>query len=115
MDEAVWEALVATQSPEIIRAGPRAHVERYLETNGGEDTYLTQGGPTLFLTSTGRKTGEKRISPANFMRDGDDVIVVGSIAGLDRHPGWALNLEGNPEGWAQVKDRRRPVRARGER
>jgi deazaflavin-dependent oxidoreductase (nitroreductase family) len=45
------------------------------------------------------------------MQDGEDLIVVGSIAGLDRHPHWALNLDANPEAWVQVKAERWPVLA----
>ena len=112
MDEAEWDLLVKTRSPEIIRLGSRAHVKTYLESNGEGDTYLTQGGPTLLLATTGRKSGEEHVSPANFMQDGEDVIVVGSIAGLERHPHWALNLEAKPEGWVQVKARRWEVTAR---
>jgi len=112
MDEAEWELLVKTRSPEIIRFGSRAHVQTYLETNGEGDSYLTQGGPTLLLATTGRKSGQEHISPANFMQDGDDVIVVGSIAGLEKHPHWALNLDAQPEGWVQVKARRWEVTAR---
>jgi deazaflavin-dependent oxidoreductase (nitroreductase family) len=112
MEQEAWNALMATRKPEIIRLGSRAHVQRYLELDGGEDTYLTQGGPTLLLGTTGRKSGKEHISPANFMQDGDDVLVVGSIAGLDQHPHWALNLEARPEGWVQVKARRWPVKAR---
>ena len=112
MDEEQWDLLMKTRSPEIIRVGSRAHVQQYLANDGEGDTYITQGGPTLLLGTTGRKSGAEHISPANFMPDGDDVIVVGSIAGLERHPHWALNLERNPEAWVQVKARRWPVTAR---
>lgn len=112
MGEAEWDLLMKTRSPEIIRFGSRAHVQKYLETNGEGDTYLTQGGPTLLLATIGRRSGEEHISPVNFMQDGEDVIVVGSIAGLEQHPHWALNLDAKPEGWVQVKARRWDVTAR---
>jgi deazaflavin-dependent oxidoreductase (nitroreductase family) len=112
MDDEAWEMLMKTRDPAIIKIGARAHVQRYLETNGGEDTFTTQGGPTLLLGTTGRKSGNEQITPANFLQEGDVVYVVGSIAGLDRHPSWVLNLEANPEAWVQVKDRRWNVTAR---
>ncbi len=90
--EAEWKTMMATRSPEIIRLGSRAHVQRYLETDGGEDTYITQGAPTLLIGTTGRKTGTEQISPATFLEDGKDVLIVGSVFGLDRHPSWVLNL-----------------------
>ena len=51
----------------------------------------------LFLTTTGRKSGEKRTVPTFFMRDGDALIVVPSNAGDPRDPAWYLNLQANPE------------------
>ena len=112
MEEEAWQMLIATRDHQIIRAASIDHVRRYQETGGGDDTFLTQGGPTLLLGTTGRKTGEERISPVNFMEDGDDVIVVGSEAGLPKHPHWAQNLDKTPRGWVQVKDRKWNVTAR---
>jgi len=112
MGQEEWDLLMKTRSPEIIRLGSRAHVQMYLKENGEGDTFITQGGPTLLLATTGRKSGDEHISPANFMEDGEDVFVVGSIAGLERHPHWALNLEAKSEGWIQVKARRWNVTAR---
>jgi deazaflavin-dependent oxidoreductase (nitroreductase family) len=112
MDDAAWEMLMKTRSPEIIRLGSRAHVKTYLERGGEGDIFYTQGAPTLLLTTTGRKSGEDQVSPVNFMQHGDDLVVVGSIAGLERHPHWALNLDAKPEGWVQVRARRWPVNAR---
>ena len=81
-----------------------------LEAKGEGDIYITQGGPTCLVTSIGRKTGNEIVSPANFMQDGDDVYVVGSIAGLEKHPHWALNLEATPRGWVQIKANKYPVK-----
>jgi deazaflavin-dependent oxidoreductase (nitroreductase family) len=103
MEEAEWDLLMKTRAPEIIRLGARAHVQNYLETNGGGDTYLTQGAPTLLLTTIGRISQSEQTMPANFLQDGDDIYVVGSIAGLDRHPHWALNLDTKPKAWVQIK------------
>lgn len=111
MEQAEWDILMTTREPEIIKAGARAHVKLYLDTDGGGTSYTTQGAPTLLLGTTGRRSGVEQIAPANFMQRGDDVIVVGSIAGLDRHPHWALNLDANSEAWVQVKAKRWPVTA----
>jgi deazaflavin-dependent oxidoreductase (nitroreductase family) len=101
-----WDNLIKTRDPAIIRLAAKAHVQMYLDNNGEGTTYLTQGGPTLLLGLKGRKSGDEVISPVNFFEDGDDLYVVGSIAGLDKHPHWALNLDANPEGWVQVKAKR---------
>jgi deazaflavin-dependent oxidoreductase (nitroreductase family) len=112
MTEEAWEALLNARRPEIIRAGGKDHVRRYIETNGGEGTDTAQGGPCLLLTTIGRKSGNEVTTPVNFMRDGETVYVVGSIAGLEDHPRWVLNLEASPRGWLQEKAKRWPVTAR---
>jgi deazaflavin-dependent oxidoreductase (nitroreductase family) len=62
-----------------------------------------QKGPVALLTTTGRKTGEPRVSPLLYMRDGDRVILVASHGGRDKHPLWYLNLKANPKVQVQIK------------
>jgi len=71
-----------------------------------------QGIPVALLTTTGRKSGEPRISPLYFHRDGDTVVVAASKGGSDKHPMWYLNLLAHPDVTVQVRDRRRAMRAR---
>lgn len=59
--------------------------------------------PVALLTTTGRKSGEPRITPLYFHRDGDTVVVVASKGGSDKHPMWYLNLEANPKVQVQIK------------
>ena len=47
-----------------------------------------------------------------FLADGERMVVIGSNAGNERPPAWALNLEANPEAEVQVRGRRAKVRAR---
>ena len=62
-----------------------------------------QGIPVALLTTTGRKSGEPRISPLYFHRDGDTVVVAASKGGSDKHPMWYLNLKANPKVQVQIK------------
>lgn len=55
MTDEAWAALMANRNAEIIRAAGREHAHRYQETKG-EGTSETRGGPTLLLTTIGRKT-----------------------------------------------------------
>jgi deazaflavin-dependent oxidoreductase (nitroreductase family) len=103
MEEVEWNNLIAVRDPAVIRAVAKHHVQQYLEAKGEGDTYLTQGAPTLLITSIGRKTGNEIVSPANFVAKGDAVYVVGSLGGLDIHPHWALNLDATAKAWVQVK------------
>ncbi|MBB2770682.1 UNVERIFIED_ORG: deazaflavin-dependent oxidoreductase (nitroreductase family) [Mycolicibacterium obuense] len=60
--------------------------------------------PVALLTTIGRKTGEPRVSPLIFLRDGERVILVASRGGSDKHPMWYLNLRANPTVQVQIKD-----------
>lgn len=78
------------------------HVERYRAT-GGEQGHDWNGAQTLLLTTTGRKSGEKRTTPLIYGTTGDDVMVVASKGGYPKPPAWYLNLQANPEVEVQIK------------
>ena len=69
--------------------------------------------PSLLLTTTGRKSGEKFIFPL-FYGDTDkgSYIVVASKGGAPQHPGWYRNLVANPEVEVQVGTAKMKARAR---
>jgi deazaflavin-dependent oxidoreductase (nitroreductase family) len=87
--------------PDLLLLG-EDHIRAYRET-GGEVGYIWNGVPTLLLTATGRRTGQKRTSALIFARDADDYLVVASMGGAPNHPMWYLNLRANPEASIQVK------------
>jgi deazaflavin-dependent oxidoreductase (nitroreductase family) len=86
----------------------RAHCRAYRLT-GGLVGHRSSMGPMLLLTTTGRRTGERRTTPLLYMPDGDDFVVVGSNGGRDRPPAWLLNLEASPEAGIQVARRKAAV------
>ena len=54
--------------------------------------------PAVMLTTTGRKSGQKRTSMLTSpVQQGDDVILIASYGGGPKHPQWYLNLQSNPE------------------
>ncbi len=72
--------------------------------SGGEGMGGTvQNIPVALLTTTGRKSGEPRVSPLYFLRDGDRVIVAASKGGTPKNPMWYLNLKANPKVRVQIK------------
>lgn len=113
MDDEQWAAMQqATESLERIKGDAHADVERYLANPDGWSTGegSPSGLPTLLLKARGRKSGEMRTTPLVFMQHGEDMIVVGSLAGYDSHPAWVLNVNANPD--CEVQCDRRVVKAR---
>src|SRR3954468_16931070 len=77
----------------------------FYKRNNGQGLGSTfQNIPVALLTTTGRKTGEPRITPLYFLRDGDRVVVAASRGGSDKNPQWYLNLKANPKVQVQIKD-----------
>lgn len=70
------------------------------------------GAPVLLLTTTGRRSGEPRTAPVIYMRDGAALVVIGSNAGNEKPPAWALNLVATPDAEVEVGADRSSVRAR---
>lgn len=53
--------------------------------------------PTALLTTIGAKSGAERVNPVLYFHDGDDVIIIASSYGRDRHPAWFHNLRAHPQ------------------
>lgn len=97
------------------------HTKRYI-ASGGSDGHMykmQQPGrpeltvPSLLLTTTGRKSGERFIFPLFYGETGDGgYIVVASKGGAPQHPGWYRNLVANPEVEVQVGTKKLKARAR---
>jgi deazaflavin-dependent oxidoreductase (nitroreductase family) len=86
---------------------------RLLTRTDGRYTLLGPiGAPTLLLTTTGAKSGLSRVSPLLYVRDGDQVLVIGSNFGQAHHPAWTANLRANPDATVSIGGRQIPVRAR---
>lgn len=55
------------------------------------------GAAIAFLTHTGARSGKVRVTPLAYFTDGDDVVLMASNYGRERHPGWYYNVKANPE------------------
>jgi deazaflavin-dependent oxidoreductase (nitroreductase family) len=96
------------------------HAERYLSSGGTEGHLYTiertgvpaMAVPSLLLTTTGRKSGEKYLFPLFYGRDGDSYFVIGSKGGAPEHPGWYRNILANPEVDIQIGTRKTRAQAR---
>lgn len=78
------------------------HVRVYRETDG-ERGYHWRGTTILLLTTTGRKSGERRTTPLIHRVDGDRYVVVASKGGAPEHPDWFANLSADPDVEIQVE------------
>jgi deazaflavin-dependent oxidoreductase (nitroreductase family) len=99
-----------TPTPLMLRIISRMHTFLY-RISGGRFTYSLLGRGMLLLTTTGRKSGRRYTTPLQYFKDGDDIVIVGSNAGNERHADWWLNLLANPEAGVQVKRKTRRMRA----
>ncbi|MCS6842461.1 MAG: nitroreductase family deazaflavin-dependent oxidoreductase [Roseiflexus sp.] len=80
---------------QLVKVATAAHVALYRLMRGALPHPLL-GRHCLLLTTTGRRSGKKRVTPLLFVRDGGDYIVVGSWGGSDSPPQWYLNLRSDP-------------------
>jgi F420H(2)-dependent quinone reductase len=68
--------------------------------------------PVLLLTTTGRKSGQRRTQPLLYAPAGEAYAVIASKGGAPQHPLWYLNLQANPQAEVTVGRTTRQVRAR---
>ena len=85
---------------------------RVYRLTGGRLGGKVKGAPVLLLDHLGRKTGRARTTPVLYLRDGADLVIVGSRGGSDAMPAWFLNLMSSPSTTVQVGSERRAVVAR---
>jgi deazaflavin-dependent oxidoreductase (nitroreductase family) len=79
------------------------------EVTDGRVGHRLLGVPCLLLRTTGRRTGKSRTSALVYARDGGDYLVVGSLGGSDRAPGWLHNVRARPQVGVQVARDRFPA------
>lgn len=78
------------------------HLATYLETGGarGHVLDLSDVGGRTFTTHclirhTGRKSGQRYITPLIYGNVGGEIVIVASKGGADHHPEWYLNVVSN--------------------
>ncbi|MDF1597577.1 MAG: nitroreductase family deazaflavin-dependent oxidoreductase [Acidimicrobiia bacterium] len=74
----------------------------YLDSDGATVDH-PHADRLILLYVRGRKSGQIRRVPLVSVRDGDDLLIVGSKGGAPNHPAWYLNLAADPRVW--VRDR----------
>jgi deazaflavin-dependent oxidoreductase (nitroreductase family) len=79
-----------------------AKVIEEFRANGGQVGGPMEGWPLLLLTSTGARTGTKRVSPMVYLPEGARHYVFASYAGGPNNPDWFHNLVANPRATVEV-------------
>ena len=97
--------------PGVVPAVTRVHRWLYQALGG---RLVAQAGATkiLLLTTTGRKSGEPRVTPLLYVDDGPRLVVVASNGGTERVPAWWHNLQADPNAHVQCGREHRDVVAR---
>jgi F420H(2)-dependent quinone reductase len=97
----------------LLRLGWALHRILFRVTGGRVGTRRAGDGlGTLFLRSTGRKSGTVRRTGLFYLEDGRNLVVVASNAGAGVDPSWWGNLQATPDSEVELGTRRLPVRAR---
>ncbi|HYX44390.1 MAG TPA: nitroreductase/quinone reductase family protein [Acidimicrobiales bacterium] len=79
------------------------------ELTDGRLGHRLLGVRCLLLRTTGRRTGRTRTTALLYVVEGDDYLVVGSLGGAPRAPGWVHNVRARPQVGVQVGRRRFPA------
>jgi deazaflavin-dependent oxidoreductase (nitroreductase family) len=82
------------------------------ERSGGRIGHRLAGTRSLLLRTVGAKTGQPRTNALTYVKDGADYVVVASMGGAPRSPGWYHNLRADPDVEIQVGTKRIQVTAR---
>ena len=70
--------------------------------NGGKVGGQFASNDILLLHSVGARSRTERVNPLGDVRDGDDMLVVGSLGGAPDHPAWYWNLKAHPHTVVEV-------------
>jgi deazaflavin-dependent oxidoreductase (nitroreductase family) len=82
-------------------------IQKFRANNGA----APNGAPLLLLTTTGARSGQPRINPLAFTRDGDRYVVIASKGGHPSHPDWYHNLVASPAVTVEVDGQKFSARA----
>lgn len=98
MSKVVWRSFVSL----FIWLYQRTH---------GKFSGQVQGLRVLLLTTIGRRTGKKRITPLGYFEYEGCFVITASYGGSDHDPAWFYNLKSHPEVALQIGDQHLTVAA----
>lgn len=98
----------------LIRLVGVVHLAGYRLTRGrlGLSRPTSARWGHMCLTTTGRRTGQKRRAMLGYVDDGPNLVALAVNAWADAEPAWWLNLQAHPDAVVELKDGPRTVLAR---
>src|SRR5205807_10461758 len=87
------------------------HIINEFHNNQGRVGGYFADKPLLLLTTTGARSGRRRVNPLGYRRDGDSYVVFGTVAGSPRTPDWYYNVLAHPDVYVEVNDESFPATA----
>jgi deazaflavin-dependent oxidoreductase (nitroreductase family) len=90
-----------TRDVDALKAFNASIVDQF-RANAGKVGDQFEGADLLLLTTTGAKSGHRRLNPLQYIRHRGAIIVVGAYAGADVDPAWVHNLRANPRAHVEV-------------
>jgi len=94
----------------FIRVAPKIDVPLLKASKGRFSANV--GTQVCLLETTGAKSGQVRLNPLVYVKDGDRVVLTASKAGATKHPAWFHNLKANPDVRVALEGRWLDARAR---
>ncbi|MGO9508351.1 MAG: nitroreductase family deazaflavin-dependent oxidoreductase [Mycobacterium sp.] len=70
--------------------------------NGGKVTGQFANSNLLLLTTTGAKSGQRRVAPLAYFDIDGKLIIIGSFAGAPVNPAWVHNLRADPHAHVEL-------------
>ena len=84
------------QMPSDMRKFNETLIAEY-RANGGKLSGQLANSSLILLTTIGAHTGQLRVTPLGYVRDGERYVVIAANAGADTHPDWYHNLLAHPQ------------------
>ena len=92
-------------NPEAVKNFNKTIVDEF-RANGGKVTGPFAQAALLLLSTTGAKTGQRRVSPLAYFRIDDKLIVIGSFHGASINAELGAQPAGQPAGTRRGRSRR---------
>jgi F420H(2)-dependent quinone reductase len=109
--DSFYARLSHTGGARILRWTGKLNVPVY-RLSGGRIGNKVGDGPVLLLTTTGRKSGERRTAPVLYLERGEAMILIDTNGGNEKLPGWSHNLKAKPRAEVEIGRRKLEVTAR---